>query len=325
MEKQATTTLETTRDIVTFDVVLSKDFVTMELSGIVDVLRLANRVLNFEKFKWQFRSENGGRVASSIGAYLETDIIPENPRPDHVVFIGSADPFYLSLDVEKYAARYRHGGSIVILLAEAASRYISSNQDNAILHTTHWENRALLEEEQGIYGIRSSLAVTQDKVITSAGMGATADLTLALLGRHISSAKLMIVSKIILHDRIRAFDTLQPEILATLNTDARILNKAVKIMQENIEEPVTMIDLAKSISRTPRWLERNFKSLTGCSPGRYYRELRLSHAHNLLLNTNMNIQEVALACGYQSGFSVAYRQSFGQTPHQVRRAQIDKM
>ena len=301
------------------DIIIAQDYVLVEFAVAIEILRLANRVLSFDKFKWQLYSEDGGTIGSRSGASVETQIIPKSPRPDFVVFIGNSDPFYTSLDVEKYVARYRHSGAKVILLAEAASRYIASNLDNATEHTTHWENRTLLEEKQGIYGIKTSLAVSDGQIMTSAGMSTTADIILALIGQYISSAKLLIVSKILLHDEIRAFETLQPEIVATAQKGARTLNKAIKIMQMNIEEPVAISDLANQIGHSSRWLERNFKSVMGCSPSRYYRELRLNHAHSLLLNTNMSIQEVALASGYQSGFSIAYRQCFGKTPSQMRK------
>lgn len=301
------------------DIILAQDYVLMEFAVAVEILRLANRVLSFDKFKWKLYSEEGGSIGSRSGASVETQIIPKSPRPDFVVFIGNSDPFYTALDVEKYTARYRHSGAKVILLAEAASRYIASNQDNAAVHTTHWENRTLLEEKQGIYGIKSSLAVSDGQIVTSAGMSTTADIILAMIGQYISSAKLLIVSKILLHDEIRAFETLQPEIIATAQKGARMLNKAIKIMQMNIEEPVTIFDLADQIGHSTLWLERNFKSVMGCSPSKYYRELRLNHAHSLLLNTNMSIQEITLASGYQSGFSIAYRQCFGKTPNQMRK------
>jgi transcriptional regulator GlxA family with amidase domain len=301
------------------DIILSQDYVLVEFAIAVEILRLANRVLSFEKFKWQLYSEKGGVIGSRSGASVETQIIPESPRPNFVIFIGNSDPFYAALDVEKYAGRYRHSGAKVILLAEAASRYITSNLDSAADHTTHWENRTLLEEKQGIYGIKSSLAVSDGQIVTSAGMSTTADIILALIGQYISSAKLLIVSKILLHDEIRAFETLQSEIVAAAQKGARTLNKAIKLMQMNIEEPVTILDLANQIGHSSRWLERNFKSVMGCSPSRYYRELRLNHAHSLLLNTNLSIQEIALASGYQSGFSIAYRQCFGKTPNQMRK------
>lgn len=312
-------------DELTFHIILSENFILMELAGVVDVLRIANRVLDYTKFNWRLYSEAGGMLSSSAGAFVETEIIPRTARPDYAVFLGSTDLRYKSLDVEKYAARYRHANSKVILFSEAASRYIASNQEMASEHTTHWENRVLLEEKEGLYGIKSSLAVSDGQVITCAGMGATADVILALVGGEISSAKLTIVSKVILHDKIREFDTLQPEILPSFNKNSVPLKKAIKLMQENIEHPLTMSELAKQLGHTPRWLERNFKVSMGCSPGRYYRELRMNHAHSLLRSTNMSIQEIGLACGCQSGFTIAYQQAFGRTPRQARQAQLDKM
>jgi Transcriptional regulator containing an amidase domain and an AraC-type DNA-binding HTH domain len=56
------------------------------------------------------------------------------------------------------------------------------------------------------------------------------------------------------------------------------------------------------------------------SPARYYVELRLNRARLLLLQTNMSVIDVALACGFVSAshFSKCYRDFFGKTPRRER-------
>jgi len=55
------------------------------------------------------------------------------------------------------------------------------------------------------------------------------------------------------------------------------------------------------------------------TPNGYYRGLRLNKANNLLLNTDMRIHEIGLACGFPSGFTTIYRQAFGMTPNAARK------
>ena len=61
------------------------------------------------------------------------------------------------------------------------------------------------------------------------------------------------------------------------------------------------------------------------TPNGYYRELRLASANNLLLNTNMTIQEIGLATGFSSGFARVYRTVFGMTPNASRQKWIGRI
>ena len=69
-----------------------------------------------------------------------------------------------------------------------------------------------------------------------------------------------------------------------------------------------------------RQLERLFRRYLNRSPKRYYMELRLQKARNLLMQTDMSVINVALACGFSSPshFSKCYRAFYGRTPYRER-------
>ena len=69
-----------------------------------------------------------------------------------------------------------------------------------------------------------------------------------------------------------------------------------------------------------RQLERLFRRYLDRSPKRYYLELRLKKARSLLLQTDMSVINVALACGFSSPshFSKCYRAFYGRTPYRER-------
>jgi transcriptional regulator GlxA family with amidase domain len=71
-----------------------------------------------------------------------------------------------------------------------------------------------------------------------------------------------------------------------------------------------------------RQLERLFRRYLGRSPKRYYMELRLQKARNLLQQTDMSVINVALACGFASPshFSKCYRALYKTTPYRERGA-----
>ena len=79
-------------------------------------------------------------------------------------------------------------------------------------------------------------------------------------------------------------------------------------------------DLARTSGLSTRQLERLFRKYLGRSPARYYLELRLNKARLLLLQTNMSVIDVALACGFVSAshFSKCYREFFAKTPREER-------
>ena len=67
-------------------------------------------------------------------------------------------------------------------------------------------------------------------------------------------------------------------------------------------------------------LERLFRRYLDRSPKRYYLEMRLEKARRLLLQTDMSVINVALACGFTSPshFSKCYRGHYKRTPYRER-------
>ena len=92
-------------------------------------------------------------------------------------------------------------------------------------------------------------------------------------------------------------------------------------MEENLEEPLPLEQLASLAGVSRRQLERLCGTLLHNSPLGYYRKLRLERAQKLLQQTSMNIAEVAAACGFSSSssFSHAYTAHFGHPPKTERR------
>ena len=94
----------------------------------------------------------------------------------------------------------------------------------------------------------------------------------------------------------------------------------IQTMERNTEDPISPSDLARGVNMSTRQLERLFRRYLNRSPKRYYMELRLEKARNLLLQTDMSVINVALACGFTSPshFSKCYRSHFNRTPYRER-------
>jgi len=302
------------------DVIVADGFVLTEAAGVVDVLRIANRVAQREVFSWTYRSIEGGLIRSSSGAMVDSEPLSQRSDARYAFVLGNADADHPSLASAAILQVYASRQARVVLMAEAASRYIADKRGDGERHTTHWENRTVLLERHGLYETHAALAVDKGAIITCAGMGAAVDVTLSIASEHMSSAMMMTVADILLHERIRHYNTLQPfSGRAALGTGDRDVDISVSLMQENIEFPLPISEIAEQSGISKRSLERKFHAVLRTTPNGYYRELRLGKANNLLLNTDMSINEIGLACGFPSGFSAIYKRTFGMTPNTARR------
>ncbi len=301
-----------------FDILLAPGYVLLELASLVDVLRIANRVCPTPRFSYSYRSIRGGAVASSSDATVDTEKLSSQPNASYLFVIGNSNPDHPDLSLGRIVSDYTYRGAQVFLLAEAASRYIDE-QGTADL-ATHWENASFLRERGARFEAKLSIATERGAVVTCAGMGATTDIALAVIGRHISGPTQMTVADIMLHENIRDFASMQPFSGAknAATGDAK-LDQCIKLMQANIEDPLPIHELVDALGLSNRSLERKFKAVFGTTPNGFYREMRLAKANNLLLNTTMSVREIGLACGFPNGFSSVYKSFFGVTPFVMRR------
>lgn len=105
----------------------------------------------------------------------------------------------------------------------------------------------------------------------------------------------------------------------------KLITKAQFYLQESLESPVQMEMLAKELAISYSKFRKAFKELTGESPNQYHLNLRLNKAKALLLNTSLNINEVAIETGFDSVFyfSKLFKKKNGVSPKSFRLQEQD--
>ncbi|MEL7257339.1 MAG: helix-turn-helix domain-containing protein [Pseudomonadota bacterium] len=100
-----------------------------------------------------------------------------------------------------------------------------------------------------------------------------------------------------------------------------VIQEALQMMENHLEDTLTVAQIAEIIGVSPRKLERSFGDRLGRSPLKVYRDLRLHRAHTLLAQTAMPLSEVSVACGFSNVTLMKrwFHQKYGQLPHDVRR------
>jgi len=161
--------------------------------------------------------------------------------------------------------------------------------------------------------------------LTCCGGAASIDFALTLVDILFGADVQAKVKEALCVDRVRG-----PEERQRVALQARFgmlqpkLTEAVTLMETNLEEPLSTDEIAQLAGLSRRQLERLFKQYLGSLPSRYYLELRLQRARQLLLDTNYSIVQVGLMCGFSSGshFSTAFGALFGNTPREERQRKL---
>lgn len=298
-------------------------FTLSAFSGAIEPLRLANRMAGATLYEWQLASETGGTVSASCGLSIGTDAgLIEVPR-DGKIFVCSG------LDVKAAATRpilswlrreARRGLGMGAVCTGAQVLAAAGLLDGRRC-TIHWENRDSFEEDFPDIELTQNVYVIDGNRYTAAGGTASTDLMLRLIARSHGTDLANLVADQLVHTAPRSDkDEQRLSIPTRIGVRHPKLASVIQRMESHIEEPVSPALLAQDVGMSTRQLERLFRRYLNRSPKRYYMELRLRKARNLLLQTDMSVINVALACGFASPshFSKCYRALYKTTPYRER-------
>jgi transcriptional regulator GlxA family with amidase domain len=187
--------------------------------------------------------------------------------------------------------------------------------------TIHWENHDSFAEDFDEVELTKSVFMKDGKFMTTAGGTSSIDLMLKLIAEDFGEDLANAVADQLIYSSIRTDqDTQRLSVPTRIGVRHPKLSQVIQMMETNIEEPISPSLLAKYVGMSTRQLERLFRRYLNRSPKRYYMELRLQKARNLLMQTDMSVINVALACGFASPshFSKCYRAHYHTTPYRER-------
>lgn len=106
-----------------------------------------------------------------------------------------------------------------------------------------------------------------------------------------------------------------------------LIRQSLSLMQQNMEEPLSICELAREQGVSTRKLQRRFRERTGGGPQTAYRLLRIERAHQLLTHTSLNLYEIVAATGFgtRSNLSRWFHKQLGVSPQVVRRRAYSEM
>ena len=99
------------------------------------------------------------------------------------------------------------------------------------------------------------------------------------------------------------------------------INRARILMNENIENDVTIQEIAEKVGVSYSSFRKKFKDYTGLSPSAYLKNLKLQRGKDLLRITDLSVKEIAYRLNFESSesFSIYFHKKIGITPTEFRK------
>lgn len=301
-------------------IVILPEFSNLGLALTVEPLFIANWIAQRSLFHWSVLSVDGLSVRASNGMWVPVDAPLGDPTAfDTVIVIAS-------FDVKQHAADQRLTGwlrrvarfGVEVGAIETGSEVLAAaglldGHQAAI----HWDNLEGFQERYPDVQATAQLYTLGRGRMTCAGASTIVDMMLHWLAQHGDQNLAEEVAQHLLISRQRpSSQEQQPSDAA----DATV-TRALRFMQEAIEEPISCVEIAKRTGVSQRQLQRHFRQHLGMTVTQQYTQLKLAKAHKLLQQTELTVTEVAVGSGFASleHFSRVYRKAFGCAPSSDRR------
>ena len=312
-----------------FVFVLMEHFTLLSFSSALDALRIANRMSGKKLYDWTFIGESEEFVSCSAGTQFKLDNrLIELHRDDTILLCGgTAIQASTTKKLIGWLRREARRGLVIGGLCTAAYPMAKAGLLEEKKATIHWENQDSFAEEFLEVELTKTVFVCDGNRYTTAGGTSSIDLLLKIIADDHGEELANAVADQMIYSSIRTDqDTQRLSVPTRIGVRHPKLSKVIQMMEINIEEPISPSVLAKDVGMSTRQLERLFRRYLDRSPKRYYMELRLQKARNLLMQTDMSVINVALACGFASPshFSKCYRAHYDTTPYRERGSHAAK-
>jgi transcriptional regulator GlxA family with amidase domain len=307
--------------------VLARHFTLTAFSSFIDMLRLAadegdrSRQL---RCSWKVMSADRQPVRASCGLDVTPDAGFVDPAGfDYVVVVGGL--LHEGQRLEPRAEAY------LMAAAQASIPLIGVCTGSFILTRlgllagrrvcVSWFHRHDFIEAFPAVEVQSDqlFLIDGDRITCSGGAGVI-DLAAELVRRHVGEAAARKALNVLLLDRPRAANAVQPAPqLAREARDARV-RRAALVMEQNLGHPLPVAEIARRVALGERQLDRLFRAEMGAGPAEIYRRMRIDYGGWLLAQGGRSVAEIAALAGFADGahFSRAFREQTGQTPTAFR-------
>ncbi len=296
----------------------------MSLASVLDTMRAANRIAGRELFDWKIATLSGKPARLTSGLKVEPDAwLEPGLSGDVLIIIASfnqqqhAGPAHLKL-IKRLARNFSAVGGV-----EAGSWILA--RCGLLEHrsaTTHREDLEEFATHFPTTDLKPDRFVIDDNLFTTGGASPSFDFMLYLIRTRYGYPLAMEVSSVFIYDGAQSAADIQPLVsLGMLEGNEPRVAAAIHVMEQHIDDTLSIAQVAAQVELSVRMLEYLFRQTLKLSPAAYYRRLRLQIARRMVIDTRLQLQEVAIRTGFNSlsAFSRLFGQYYRQTPGACRK------
>lgn len=309
--------------------VLQEHFSMMSFTAALDAIVTANLTQSKPLFEFVTLGVNSRKVTSDLGFDIATDDSIQSltiERRDNLEILvicgGFRTPLKQDLHLTTYLKAADKLGIKLCGLWNGAIPMLHAGLLDQQRFAIHPDNHAYISETFPDAPLSSEVLEFNQKRATCSGPNSALDMMLTVIndryGREITRA----VREILSCDSSAENRSSGALIGTNIKDFPQSLSDIIELMQNNIEEPLTLSELSECSNISRRQMERQFQIHLDKPPSRFYLELRLNHARRLLQQTTANITNIAIASGFVSSshFSNCYKDYFGISPRAARQS-----
>lgn len=309
--------------------ILAGRFTLCAFACFVDVLRLAADEGDRSRpilCGWSVLSDTMDPVASSCGVSVQPgERLGDPARFDYIVVVGGLleEVPNISPAYARFLQRAAEAGVPLVGLCTGAFILHRAGLMRGYRACVSWFCHAdFLEQFDGLEPISDQIFVVDRDRLTCAGGASSAHLAAYLVEKHVGRAEASKSLHIMIIDGALRPEKPQPGIPLDVKAEDPMVRRALLLMQQRIDAPLSMTALARQIGCSKRQLERHFRSALGTSPQAAFLDMRLAFARHLLEATDKSVSAIAVECGFcdSSHLSRLFRQRHGCTPSGMRTA-----
>lgn len=299
-------------------------FSLMGVTAGIDVLRHSNRLSGKTNYTWKLLTPDGQAVSATNGLELSPNCLITDVAEFAYVFVcgGYHPERFRDARVLTWLRRIARYGTQLGAITTGSYQLAQAGLLDGYACSIHWENAKALAHDFPNVEVRDSLFIIDRNRYTCSGATAALDMFLQIVTTRISAELAVRVAEQLQLDRIREGTHEQATLhRAALSVKSRHMAKAIAIMEDNLESPLKIPELAQRVGLTRRQVQRLFRRYTDMGPADYYLRIRLERARAQVTQTSDRILDIAIENGFESHshFTKSYREHFGVTPRDDRK------
>ncbi|HVH02643.1 MAG TPA: GlxA family transcriptional regulator [Amaricoccus sp.] len=309
--------------------ILAQRFTLCAFATFVDVLRLAADEGDRSRpilCAWKVLSPTMDPIASSCGVAVQPDErLGEPGRFDYLVVVGGLVDEVEKLHPEtvRFPGRAAEAGVPLVGVCTGAFILHRAGLMHGYRACVSWfHHDDFLERFDGLEPVSDQIFVVDRDRLTCSGGVSSAHLAAFLVERHLGRARAAKSLHIMIIDEAMAAEVPQPGMPLALATGDALVRRALNLMQQSLDAPLSIGRLAARLGVGRRRLERHFREALGKTPSEADRLIRIDQAKHLLRTTARSATQIAADTGFCDlpHLIRVFRASEGVTPDAFRRA-----